>query len=135
MKNSEKYLEKIKMTAMVYCRVYSKESKNPQILLEKQKKAILDFASKHGYSVLNVFLETSQSGNSFGGLEFQEMLKYFEANPWRVKFLIVLDEGRLSCSPAELKRFKIFLRLSGIKVVSVVSRMLRQRVKQPKQPS
>src|SRR3989338_463693 len=101
MNNTKRYLEKMKMTAVVYCRVYSTESKSHQILLGKQKKAILDFALRYHYEVLNVFLE-SQSGNSLGRLQFQEMLQYIEKNPWKVKFLIVLDEGRLSCNPREL---------------------------------
>ena len=132
MKNTKKYLEKVKITAVIYCRVYQNESKNPEDLLGKQEKALNDFASKNGYVVQKTFLETSQSGDSFDRPQLLKLIEYIKANKWKIKFLIVLDGGRLARNPFALKKLKIFLRLNGVKVVSVVNRMLKQHVKKPK---
>ncbi len=111
-------------TAVIYCRVYSWEHKK-SYSLEEQEKIAMDFASQNGYRVLKVFLETEQSGKNFERPQLQAMLKYLDEHPWRVKFLLLSDMDRLCCSPSGLKRIRRFLRLSGVKVISVLQSLLK----------
>ncbi|MFH1365985.1 MAG: recombinase family protein [Patescibacteria group bacterium] len=120
MNNSKRFLR----TAIVYCRVSSQERKK-SYSLEEQEKLAMDFASQNGYRILKVFLEKDQSGKDFERPEFLAMLKYLEVHEWQVKFLILTDLDRLSCDLSGLKRIRRFLRLSGVKVISVLRSMLK----------
>jgi DNA invertase Pin-like site-specific DNA recombinase len=128
MKNSQIYLR----TALVYVRAYSKESLNIYGLAE-QEKAITDFALKQGYRILEIFREQNLSARTFNRPAFRELMEYLKSHRWKVKFILVSDFTRLSTNKEELKRLRSFLRLEGIKVISVVGSMLRNSGKQPKQ--
>lgn len=123
MQNTKRYLEKIKKTAVVYCRTYSRERKTYNLV--EQEKLVTDFASQNGYNILKIFLETDHSGKNFERPQLRAMLKYLDEHPWKIKFLLLSDMDRLCCNPFGLKRIRRFLRLSGVKVVSVLRSMLK----------
>ena len=125
MKNSKMFLR----TAIIYVRSFKKESINIHNLNE-QEKAITDFASDNGYRILKVFKEENKSAKTFARPQFQEMLEYIKSNKWKVKFLIVSDITRLSRGVAGFYALKRFLRLNGIKLISIVESMLKYTGKQ-----
>lgn len=125
MKNSKKFLQ----TAIVYVRSFRKESINIHNL-DEQEKAITEFASENGYRILKVFREENESAKSFDRPQFQKMMEYIKSNKWKVKFLIVSDISRLSRDTSGFYTLKRFLRLNGIKLISIVESMLRYTGKQ-----
>jgi len=125
MKNSKIYLR----TAIVYVRSFKKESINIHNL-EEQEKAITDFASDNGYRIIKVFREENISAKTFERPAFKEMMEYIKSNKWKVKFLIVIDVQRLSTNPAGMARLRRFLKLNGIKLISIVHSMLKYTGKQ-----
>lgn len=120
MNNSKKFLR----TAIVYCRVYSRERTKTYSLVE-QEKLVTDFAQQNGYRILKVFSENECSGKNFERPQLRALLKYLDENPWRVKFLIMSDIDRLCSTPYGLKKIRRFLKLSGVKVISVLRSMLK----------
>src|SRR3989338_5643317 len=128
MENSKRFLR----TAIVYIRVYNKESKN-MYNLNEQEKACVNYALENGYSVLKVFREENISARSFDRPQFREMIEYIKSNKWKMKFLIVSDLERLSTNQVGLWKMKQFLRSNGIRLISIVHSMLKYTWKQPKQ--
>lgn len=119
-------------TVIIYIRVYFKEKLN-KYSLDSQEKACLDYALENGYRVLKVFKEENISAKSFNRPQFQAMIDYIKSNKWKIKFLIVSDVQRLSTDSAGLQRLRHFLRLNGIKLISISQSMLKYTDKQAKQ--
>lgn len=128
MNNSKMFLR----TAIVYVRAFNRESINVYNM-EEQEKAITEFASTNGYRILGVFKEENVSARSFDRPQFLKMIEYIKSNRWKVKYLIVSDLERLSTNQDGLRRLRRFLRLNGIKVISVIHSMLKYTGKQAKQ--
>ena len=127
MRNSRIFIK----VAIVYLRTSKRERKN-LYSLDEQEKAISDYASENGYSIVKVFREENASAKTFDRPAFREMVRYIKANKWRVKFILVTDLWRLSTDRDELERFRRFSRLNGIKVVSIIQLMLKYTGKRSK---
>jgi DNA invertase Pin-like site-specific DNA recombinase len=125
MENSKKFIR----TAVGYVRHHGRELKN-SYGIEAQKNAIRSYAFENGHRILEVFADKNNSGKTYkrGGLK--AMLKYIEANPWKVKFLIVSDVTRLSRSTEEFKSIKRFLKDRGVKLISLVNSITKYIVEQ-----
>lgn len=126
MRESKKWLK----ASIVYVRSYNKESIN-QNGADEQEKVIRQYADKEGYSILKVFRDEA-SGKSLKRHSFEEMIDYVRANKGGVKFLLVINVSRLTCSVADYNRIKQFLRAHKIILVSITESLLREAGKQPK---
>jgi DNA invertase Pin-like site-specific DNA recombinase len=109
---------------VAYVRDYKKESKNVYSI-EEQEKAIGDYCAKNGYMILEVFKESNVSAKDFNRPVFQEMLKYFKENKYRVKCLIVSDHTRLSTNTTGFQKLRFFLRGKGVRLISIVQFLLK----------
>ena len=133
MNNSKKFLR----TAVGYVRYQARESKNVYDA-RAQKDAIKSYATENECRLLEVFVDKNKSGKTYDRAGLQALLKYIDANPWKVKLLIVADVTRLSRSSEEFKSIKRFLKDRGVKLISLVHLMPRgskDNGEQPKQPS
>jgi DNA invertase Pin-like site-specific DNA recombinase len=116
---------KNQQTAFVYLRAYKKEKKN-LFSIQDQENAISKFVLANGYTVIETFRDENSSGGNFNRHGFQRMLKCIRANPWRIKFIIVLDTSRLSLNTGAFKDFRRkFLKIHGVRVVSLSSVMAK----------
>ena len=130
MNNSKKFLR----TAVGYVRYQARESKNVYDA-RAQKDAIRSYATENECRLLEVFVDKNKSGKTYDRAGLQALLKYIDANPWKVKLLIVSDVTRLSRSTEEFKSIKRFLKDRGVKLISLVHLMAKYTGEQPKQPS
>jgi len=128
--NSHKFLR----TAIIYLRSYSREKLN-LYSLEEQEKVIRDYASQNGYRILKIFREDNVSAKTFNRPAFLEMLGYIKLNPWKIKFVIVMDMSRLSTDPSGSQRLIQFFRKNGIKMISLTQWMLKTPQKTTKMVS
>jgi len=119
MQNSKNYLK----TAIVYIRSFNKEQKN-LISPEEQEKATTDFASKEGYRIVRVFRDVNVTGKSFNRPQLHALIQYIEANPGKVKFLIVIDITRLSTTASGKAKIRGFFWKNRIRVISILKVLL-----------
>lgn len=114
-------------TAVVYMRLYKKESRNTSAFDEHEKIVRERTSVAHGFRVLEIFKENSVTGNPFDRPAFIEMVEYIQANRGKIRYLIVGNINRISFERAELRRVRDFLRINRIRLVSLDL----QRQKQP----
>ncbi len=88
---------------------------------EQQKKAILEFASKNGFSILEWFTDFGKSGTNFEQrLEFQRLRQVVEGTP-PFQAVVCYDESRWGrpIDPEESTYWRFYFRQRGVDVVLV----------------
>ena len=118
--------------AVVYVRVYNKESTN-KYSLDEQESVITKYSKDNGFNILKVFREENASAKNFDRKAFSEMMHYINLNKFLVKFVVVIDLSRISTNPNGLKRLKRYLKENRIKLISIVQSLIRYSEKQAKQ--
>lgn len=127
MQNSKTYF----MTAIIYVRTYKRESNN-LYSLDEQENAIANYAHEKGFRIVKVFREDNVSAKTFERPAFKEMIEYIKSNKWKIKFLIVLDVGRLTTQQGGLQRMRKYMGSQGIKIISILQTLLKYTDKQAK---
>ena len=82
--------------AVLYIRVSTEEQSKQGISIETQLNTCMDFATKNGYCVKNVYVEEGLSAKNLNRPKAQEMLKYCNISKNNVQAIIVWRLDRLS---------------------------------------
>ena len=103
---------------IAYCK-HSNEDERNLFSVEEQLSIIKDYALRNNYQIVKRFFDISHNQKSFTGIGISKMLNYIIRNPMKIKFLIITDITRLSCSASEIVDFKNFFMSKGIKILVV----------------
>lgn len=103
--------------AVIYCRVSTEEQAREGESLDSQQRRCMDFASRHGYKVVEKFIERGQSGRTSNRTQFQKMYQYVLSQ--KVATIICLKIDRFMRNAGEYAFITQALRKKGIRVLFV----------------
>ena len=83
-------------TAVIYTRVSTKEQADKNLSLDFQLKAIVEFASRNGFTIVERFGGTYESAKTDGRKEFDRMLSYARKSKGTVSHILVYTLDRFS---------------------------------------
>lgn len=106
-------------TALIYCRVSTKEQAFQNHSLPTQEKACLEYCEKNGYSVGEIFIEEGESAKTTNRPEFQKMLTYCQKNRGKVHALVVYSVNRFARNNQDHTTIRAFLLGLGVTLRSV----------------
>lgn len=109
--------------AIAYIRVSSQRQVDEGGSLESQTKQVKQFASSHGYDLIQIFREEGESAKSDRRPELQRMLKFCSEKQNRVQIVIVPKIDRLSRNVHDYFNLKIQLSRRGVRVESLGERI------------
>src|ERR1700761_847791 len=89
-------LQAVKGTnCVIYTRVSSKDQ-TENMSLETQRKACMQYAQRHGYTIVKNFGATNESATTDERAEFKAMLAYVKKSRERISYILVASLERFS---------------------------------------
>ncbi|AXU29188.1 TPA: recombinase family protein [Clostridioides difficile] len=107
--------------AVVYARFSSDNQRDESI--DAQLRAIEEYTDKNNIQIVKVFVDRAKSATSANRPEFQNMIKYCEADNTGISMVIVHKLDRFSRDKYDSAMYKQKLKLKGIRVVSVLENL------------
>lgn len=107
--------------AVIYARFSSDNQRDESI--DAQVRAIEEYCKKNNIQIVKVFVDRAKSATSANRPEFQEMIKYCEADNTGISMVIVHKLDRFSRDKYDSAMYKQKLKLKGIRVVSVLENL------------
>ena len=83
------------MRAVIYCRVSTKEQVE-NLSLPTQRRACEEYCRRHGFQVLDVFIDKGESAKSADRPAFQRLLTYCRQHKGQVDFVVVYNLTRFA---------------------------------------
>lgn len=91
--------------------------------IDAQIRAIEEYASKNNIQIVKTFIDRAKSATSANRPEFQNMIKYCEADNTGISMVIVHKLDRFSRDKYDSAMYKQKLKVKGIRVVSVLENL------------
>ena len=107
--------------AVVYARFSSDNQRDESI--DAQLRAINEYADKNNIKIVNQFIDRAKSATSDKRPEFQNMIKFYEADTTGISMVIVHKLDRFSRDKYDSAMYKQKLKVKGIRVVSVLENL------------
>ena len=107
--------------AVVYARFSSDNQRDESIYA--QLRAINEYADKNNIKIVNQFIDRAKSATSDKRPEFQNMIKFCEADTTGISMVIVHKLDRFSRDKYDSAMYKQKLKVKGIRVVSVLENL------------
>ncbi len=107
--------------AVVYARFSSENQRDESI--DAQIRAIQEYAEKNDIEIVKIFTDRAKSATSANRPEFQNMIKFCEADNTGISMVIVHKLDRFSRDKYDSAMYKQKLKLKGIRVVSVLENL------------
>ena len=107
--------------AVVYARFSSDNQRDESI--DAQLRAINEYADKNNIKIVNQFIDRAKSATSDKRPEFQNMIKFCEADTTGISMVIVHTLDRFSRDKYDSAMYKQKLKVKGIRVVSVLENL------------
>lgn len=110
--------EKQERSAIIYCRVSTKEQAESGYSLAGQEKHCHRYAEKSGFDVIKIFIEKGESAKRADRTELNRLLKFVSKNHKEISTLIVYKLDRLSRNLADYTSLIRYFSEIGIEVAS-----------------
>lgn len=110
-----------KSKAVAYARFSSDNQRDESI--DAQIRAINEYADKNNIQVVKIFIDRAKSATSDKRPEFQNMIKFCEADATGISMVIVHKLDRFSRDKYDSAMYKQKLKVNGIRVVSVLENL------------
>ena len=107
------------MNAIIYVRVSTSEQADYGYSLPAQEEFCREYAIKHGYNVLKVFVERGESAKTLDRTELKALLLYVRSKKNIVEVMIVHRIDRLSRNSLDCLTVKAMLAKSNVSLKSV----------------
>jgi site-specific DNA recombinase len=112
-------MEKItKTSAVVYCRVSTKEQVEEGNSLATQERNCREYAIKHDYEITRVFIEEGESAKTADRTELQKLLRFCSDKKQNIKVVIIYKIDRLSRNTDDYSQLRILLKRYGVEIKS-----------------
>ena len=82
-------------TAVIYCRVSTQEQVD-NFSLPNQEKACLEYCTREGYSVAEIFVDEGESAKTYQRTQFLKLIDYCKKNKGRIDTVVVNHLDRFS---------------------------------------
>ncbi|MDP6373109.1 MAG: recombinase family protein [Vicinamibacterales bacterium] len=106
------------MTAIIYCRVSTKEQAQ-NLSLPTQRRACLDYCKRQGWEVGEEFEDAGESAKTTDRPAFQHLLDYCRLNKRRVQYVVVFSLSRFSRNTHDHHVIRALLLRLGVGLRSV----------------
>ena len=106
------------MKAALYARV-SSDSQDVDLSISAQLRALRDYASKQGFTVVREFVDEAESGRTTQRPQFREMIALAKAKHAPFEAILVWKLNRFARSREDSIVYKKLLRNRGIKLISI----------------
>ncbi len=107
--------------AVIYARFSSENQRDESI--DAQIRAIKEYADKNNIEIVKIFTDRAKSATSSNRPEFQNMIKFCEADNTGISMVIVHKLDRFSRDKYDSVMYKQKLKVKGIRVVSVLENL------------
>jgi site-specific DNA recombinase len=107
-------------SAVMYTRVSSKEQ-TENLSLDVQRKGILAYAERNGYSIVETYGGTYESAKNEERVEFQRMMEFVRRNKKTVSAILIYSMDRFSRSGSNAIYISSQLREQGIEIIAITS--------------
>ena len=104
--------------AVAYARFSSENQRDESI--DAQIRAIREYAEKSDIEIVKIFTDRAKSATSANRPEFQNMIKFCEADNTGISMVIVHKLDRFSRDKYDSAMYNQKIKLKGIRVVSVL---------------
>lgn len=105
------------ITGFIYAR-YSPGPQQTEASIEGQVRECKEYADRNGIRIINVYSDSKQTGRNSDRAGFQQMLR--DCKRGGVSVVLVWKIDRFGRNRAEIAQNRALLKLSGVKVVSVM---------------
>ncbi|MEP7305265.1 MAG: recombinase family protein [Acidobacteriota bacterium] len=105
------------MTAVIYCRVSTKEQVQ-NLSLRTQLKACRDYCAREGFEVAKEYTDAGESAKTTDRPEFQKLLEFCRLHKRDVQFVVFYNVTRFSRSSLDFSIIKSLLLRLGISIRS-----------------
>jgi site-specific DNA recombinase len=103
---------------VIYARV-SSDRQDVDLSITAQLKALREYASKHGYTIIKEFVDEAESGRSTARPAFREMIGLARMKHPPFEMILVWKLSRFARNREDSIVYKSLLRKQGIQVVSI----------------
>jgi site-specific DNA recombinase len=104
--------------ALAYARVSTKEQAEKGLSIPAQLKAIREYASSHGFRILEEFVDKGESAKTSDRPEFRKMIKRCQKEK-SIDAVIVHKIDRFSRNNIDFYAYKAILKKEGVRLLSV----------------
>ncbi|MFI5339686.1 MAG: recombinase family protein [Candidatus Methylomirabilales bacterium] len=107
------------MRAALYARVSSERQADKDLSVPSQLKAMADYASKQGWSVIEEFTDLAESARTANRPEFQRMIALAKRKPAPFEVILVWKLSRFARNREDSIIYKALLRKHSVQLVSI----------------
>ncbi len=104
--------------AVIYCRVSTREQVEEGNSLISQERNCQEYAAKHGYTVIQTFIERGESAKTAERTELQKLLTYCAVKKHNISAIIIYKIDRLSRNTDDYSQLRILLKKYGVEIRS-----------------
>lgn len=105
--------------AVLYVRVSTKEQVDEGNSLSTQEKHCKEYCAKHGYEVVQVYIEQGESAKTALRTELQKMLLFCSDKKNKIDVVVSYKIDRLSRNTDDYSQLRILLKRYGVEIKSV----------------
>jgi site-specific DNA recombinase len=105
-------------SAIIYCRVSTKEQ-TENLSLPTQRHACLEYCRRHGYEVLEFFVDEGESAKTADRPQLMRLMEYCRKHRGRVGFLVVYNLTRFARAKYDHFTVRAALQKLGVTLRSV----------------
>ncbi len=107
------------MKVALYARVSSEKQAEKDLSIPSQLKAMRNYALKHGYEIVQEFIDEAESARTANRPKFQEMISEAKNKDCSFKTILVWKLSRFARNREDSVLYKTLLRKRGIQLISI----------------
>lgn len=104
--------------AVIYCRVSTKEQVEEGNSLLTQERNCRDYASKHNYEIVWVYVEEGESAKTADRTELQKLLRFCSNKKNYIRAVIIYKIDRLSRNTDDYSQIRLLLKQYNVEIKS-----------------
>src|SRR5436309_3076270 len=104
--------------AVIYCRVSTKEQVDDGNSLATQQRLCTEYALKHGYEIVEKFIEEGESAKTQNRTQLQLLLTYCSNRKNNIEAVIAYKIDRISRNTDDYSQIRIILKRYGVHIRS-----------------
>ena len=106
------------MRVAIYARV-SSERQDVDLSISAQLKALRDYASRNGHTLVKEYVDEAESGRSIDRPGFKQMIAAARQKPIQFEAILVWKLSRFARNREDSIIYKSLLRKQGVQVISI----------------
>lgn len=104
---------------VIYCRVSTKEQVEEGNSLITQERLCREYAAKHGYFVVQIYIEQGESAKTVDRTELKKLISYCTIKKNKIDAVIIYKIDRLSRNTDDYSQIRIMLKQYAVEIKSI----------------